>query len=247
MLTAMSTFTRLKRISLTAGIIFLMVSCDLFYNEGEWKTEIRDTEPFRNIIIENVIEVYYHYCDTFAIEVQHYDKQLSDIKTEVKDQSLTLKNTFSGQAYTDIRTPQVHLYAPMIYQVDINKETGAGFFCKDTIYNSRFQINIAADLAEAIFLVNTDTLQMNISKTAGVIQMEGSAQKFLLQNTGEVPIKGKKLNIQQLNIIHQSSQNVELTVSEYIKYKILRSGNIIIWGSPENTGENLGTGKIIFK
>jgi hypothetical protein len=241
------TYTRFRKISLFLLIALLITSCDLFYNEGEWKSELRDTQDYKNVVIDNIAEIYYHYADTFAIEVFHYENELSSISTNVSGQTLTIKNSFNGQAYTSIRNPEVHLYAPTIFNIEIKEESGIGLFCKDTIINTSFQLTIKADLIDAELLISTDTLQVFISKATGLISMKGKAEKCNLQNNGESPIKGKQLAINQLNISHQSSQDVELTVNNNLSYQILRNGNIIIWGNPTNSGEVFGTGKLIFK
>lgn len=241
------TFTKFKKVSLIILFASIAASCDLFYNEGEWKTELRSVSDYQSVSIESVSEIYYHYCDTFAIEVHYYDKQLGAITTKVHNNKLSIKNNFSGEIYTDIRNPEIHLYAPTLDVIKTEKETGSGFFCMDTIFNTRIDVEIYGDLIESELLTNTDTLSLNINKSAGSIKMKGIANKCNILNSGEAIINARPLKISNLTITHQSSVGAKFTVTNNLNYRIIRSGNLYIWGNPQITGEALGTGKLVLK
>lgn len=241
------TFTRFKKASFYIIILLIIPSCDLFYDEGDWNTELRDVPTYDEVSIECVSDIYYHYSDTFAVEVHYYNKHIKDISTKVNEGSLVIKNSFNGQVYTDLKKPQIHVCAPTINQITIIEEMGAGFYCHDTIHASFLSIDFIGDLVESSLLINTETINLNLNKTAGYITVSGYSNRCNFTNKSEATIKPKRLTINNLNITHQSSIDIELTVNNLLQYKILRSGDLIIWGNPDYSGESPGTGKLILK
>jgi hypothetical protein len=239
--------TRFKKASFYIILLLIATSCDLFYDEGDWKTDIRDISAYNKVSIKCVSDIYYHYSDTFAIEAHYYHKHLKDLTTKVYQGSLSIENSFTGQAYTSLKRPQIHLYAPQINQIEIIEEMGAGFYCFDTLNSTNLTINFIGDLVESTLLIGTENLNLDFNKTAGYIEISGSTNSCNFSNKSEATIKSKKLITNNVNIDHQSSLDLELTINNLLQYRILRNGNLIIWGNPNHSGEALGTGKLILK
>jgi hypothetical protein len=247
MSTLIYTFTRFKKYSLILIALGIATSCNLIFDEGEWKTELRVVSEYEKVSVECVCEVYFHYNETYKIEVHYYDKHLSDITTKVSKGELTISNNPSNQNYNSHKNPEIHLYAPTLKSIKVEEEFGAGFFSYDAIINSRLNIEVNSDLIELDMTINVDSLFIDVNNSAGLIELEGLAGRSTIVNNGEATIKAKNLSIQQLNIRHQSSVDAEFTVNERLSYRILRSGDLIIWGNPQHSGETLGSGNLVLK
>lgn len=240
-----SIYTKYVINSLLLLLAVVLSSCDILYDEGEWTQEQRQIREFETITINCIADINYFYSDTCYLEIFYYQKHIKNIKTLKKQRTLTIKNSFNGQWFTDLRNPQIHIYAPALSSVTI--KDAAGFYCMDTIQTTRFAFNMQGDVFESKLILNTEQLRININNAAGNLYITGKSNEGQIFCEGETYIDATQTAISSLNITQQSSRNAEIWVTDYLNYKIIRNGNLIVTGTPEHEGIVLGNGEIIWK
>lgn len=236
-------FLFMRLVTLNLVFLILFSACDLFYDEGDWKTETRFVDEVSKIQIGSVSDVFFHKSDSMRIDVSYYSNQLSDIKLKVENGELEIKNDFTGQIYTDYRIPRIDLYLPFVSQVTIIH--AGNFSCIDTLVGSYFLFRVVGDLVESDLLVDLNRLDVSIESASGLIDIDGKAPLMNLYSRGETKIDATQVVAQNVKVIQQSYLDVLVRTSGFFEYQILRGGNICLFGNPIIEGEVLGTGKLI--
>ncbi len=245
MLTKAYIFTRFKIFSLILPAIFLL-SCDLLYDEGEWAMEQRKLHGFSQVEINCIADIYYYASNETYIEISYYQKHLSDIQTDIDNGSLTIRNEFGGEWFTDIRLPRIDVYAPTLNNVSI--EVAGGFFCIDTLVTDDFYFDLNSDVFESDLLINSRNLKIKINNSSGVLNASGQSAYAIVQNKGDAKIIAPSLKLKSLQILQKSSLDVVFHVKDSLQYKIIRNGDLVVYGNPLfKSGEDLGEGNLILK
>mgnify|MGYP006274031045 CR=1 FL=1 len=238
-----STFTEFNRVSIFLVIVFwFFASCNLLYDEGDWVGETRSLESFQSVDIEGIADVHYHQSSEYKVRVFYYEKHLSDIQTNINNQTMRIVNQFNGQWFTDIRKPLVEVYAPTLNKVDI-KEAGS-FFCEDTL-TGNFVFYMHGDVFEAHLLTNSEKLKIDIYNSVGLLSAKGYCEQLEILNKGETQIDAFDLQANNADVMQQSAMDISCSVTNSLIYKITRNGNLIVRGNPSVSGESLGDGDLI--
>lgn len=237
------TSMRLNLLSILLSSTLFFTACNLLYDEGEWVTEQRNTKSFQQINIKCVADVYYYQSKSFYLDIHFYKKHLNNIHTTIENNKLNISNNFNAQWFTDIQKLRIDIYAPSLNKVKI--EQGAGFFCNDTLHTNSFHFSMQGDVFESKIIINTSRLNIKINNAVGLLKVKGKANYTKTFNRGETRIMAQTLHADSLEIIHQSVMNGYYSVKNWLKYQILRNGDLYIYGQPEINGEALGSGKLI--
>ncbi|MDA3868043.1 MAG: DUF2807 domain-containing protein [Salinivirgaceae bacterium] len=240
--TKISSFTAWLILSVPAFLL-LINSCDAFYDEGEWATEVRNTEDFYRVNVKDVVDVIYKYSDSTYAEINFYRKHLSDIKLSVTDEILTIESAFSSQWYTDIRKPVITIYSPGFSHLFV--KTAAGFYCVDTLKHSRFLFQVVGDLYDARLLVDVPLLEISIESASGVTEVHGEVAVLSILNRGESKIDASQIVVPKAIVRQESYLDVWINATDFLNYEIRRGGDIHLYGTPEIQGTIYGTGKLI--
>jgi hypothetical protein len=219
-------------------------SCDAFYDEGDWVTEVRKTKDFYRVNVKAVADVFYKYSDSTYVEVNFYRKHLSDIKLSAVDEILTIESTFSAQWYTDIQKPVITIYSPGFSHLFV--ETAAGFYCVDTLKHSRFLFQVVGDLYETQLLVDVSLLEISIESASGLAEVDGNMDVLNVLNRGESKIDASRISVPKVIVRQESYLDVWFHASQIFNYEIRRGGDIHLYGTPEIEGTVYGNGKLIY-
>ncbi len=239
-------FIKLKVLSLIALLTIGFYSCDFLYDEGDWSVEKRSVGSFSKLDIECIADVYFHKSEDLYIEVSYYENQIQDISTNIEAGSLIINNEFGGEWFTDIRLPRIDVYAPKLSKVAI--DLAGSFYCIDTIVADTFKLDLLGDVFESDLLINARDLSIKANYTSGILNIYGQSKKATVQNIGNAKIEAAMLRLNSLKIIQKSSLDAVFQVHESLEYKIIRNGDLLVYGNPAFiSGEDLGDGNLILK
>lgn len=87
----------------------------------------------------------------------------------------------------------------------------------------------------------------NNDPCGGILELKGTASTVKLWNTAYMAVKAKNLSCDSAFIENNSTTSCEISISSFLNYSLLNSGNIEIYGNPTTIIESKhsGTGKFI--
>ena len=236
--------TYIKPINVLVLLSLLIInSCTHIFDYGDWKSQQYKFTEIDNVTLDLVSNCYYHKSDSSYIEIEYYYSLLSKIKIFNNNGNIKVQNTFSHNAYTDYKKPQIHIYAPSISGINI--EITSSFYCIDTIASHKFIFNVTSDLFESNILVIADSCYINLDKSVGDFILIGSIDYGYFDNHGLINFDASEISVNKLFVKHNSPYTMFIKVINQLNYNIFGDGDIVLKGEPDLTGVVLGNGRLI--
>jgi hypothetical protein len=218
---------------------------DCFQSAGEYNTEKRLLEEFSSIELHDYIQ--YELCDTnfFGVEVTAPGNLISDIKTEVTDSKLRVRNTNSCNFVRSYKNRiTVRLYAPQFSDIQ-NFSTG-DITSVNVIVDALFSIENRGAAGTQHLTLHCDTV--NLASHTGVSDafLNGQCDVVKLFNQGLGITDARALSANYAFVNNSSLNDVYVQSHSYLFGYIQFSGNIFYEGNPQTIDEQIeGDGDII--
>jgi hypothetical protein len=217
--------------------------CDCLKPRGETVTDIRSVAGFTTLQTFDKVDVYY-IQDTSAgsctVKVVTGKNLISNISTEVSDGVLQIKNdnkcNFVRGSHNDVT---VYVTAPHItyfIQDGVGTTYSGNTIVEDSV---RYNIRNSGDIHLDVAVKQTVTGSLF---GIGDIYLTGTAQKHLVNATGECFINAKDLQTAYCFIVYNSSGQAFVNVSGELDAVVSYLGDIYYSGNPSVIHKN-GTGK----
>ncbi|TVQ51110.1 MAG: DUF2807 domain-containing protein [Saprospirales bacterium] len=233
-------------ILLSLWIFFVLssqISC-VFINYNQEKgsgniiTETRSLDAFSKLHLAGSHHVQYVRADGFSIEITGDDNLMEFIKTEVKNDELSIK-TKQGVSLSPSHKIQMRVTAPNVSDFNLS---GSGNINIDNLVGEEvnFQIsgsgNIAADLA-AIETIS------RISGS-GSVRLTGNSEiaRFIVSGSGSIQAGEMESKFVSVNIT--GSGSVATHADTELDIKITGSGNLRYSGNPAVNQSVTGSGRV---
>ena len=222
--------------------LMLLLGCGrLFYDEvgkGEIASEPRRLEVFSNIVIEGTYEISMGQTDHHQVVVSAEENLLEYIKTEVKGNTLYIKNRYRIKSREGIK---VHIDYRELSSLVVSG--AASVYNEAPIAGDHLKIVMSG--AGAIELsLELESLDLSLSG-AGAVDLKGSVGKQTIKMSGAGGLDAYNLHSRYCKINISGVGGAKIFVTETLDATISGIGGIDYSGNPANVVTNIsGIGKI---
>ena len=211
------------------ALALLLFSCSKEYEET---TKTITLPEFSQIEISHPFEIYLNETDSFALEITGDKTVVENIRYEVENDILYIKNLSNSQ-WTN---PQHNIAILIISSKPLKKLT-----VKETS-NTQTLTPITSDEFGLILesKANTANLELACNKfyfwnnfpCGGLLELRGTVQNLSLGNFAIMRVDASKLNATNANVNNYSKGDCNVNVTNKLEYSIHGLGDILLHGQP---------------
>lgn len=204
-------------------------------------TEQRATSPFESIEVSRAIKVFLSQGEKLEITVEADDNLLPYIKTEIKEQTLKiyLPDDTNITTHSDMN---VFVTVPKITKLEVStaaKIEGTNPWKMDNL-------SLDVTTAGSVKLELTAGEIEAEASTAARIELKGTATKLEADVTTAANLKARELKVKIAKIDASTAGNVEIDVTEQLRYDVNTGAKLIYKGDAHTTGsESITGGKVV--
>lgn len=212
---------------------------------GKIVTETRELPDFNEVHLNDNISLSLVRSDTCYIIITTGENLIGNITSEVKNNTLTLCNT---NILEWIRSYDYELHATLYYK-DITKFIFSSSGTLDTKnqyndpdFNGLYWFEVEGGSGDVDILLN-DCQKLHFLYHGGnsIVTMHGSGNKHLeIDKHSYGIIDARDLQTQYVDIINRSVGDCYIWVTDCLKAKIIRFGNIYYKGEPDSISVTYG-------
>jgi hypothetical protein len=183
-------------------------------------SEVRDLDEFSKIVIESSADVDVTVGGSQRVEVFAEDDEISDVKTEVRGDTLyvSFKDQFWG--HHDVR---LNVSVRNLDGIEID---GSGDVSATGVKSDNFEIEIDG---------------------SGNVDLEGSCGALTINVDGSGDINSKNLECQSADVEIDGSGDVDVFAENSLVLEIDGSGDVTVYGDPDNVRPRIsGSGDLRF-
>lgn len=219
------------------------VSCEILYNgAGDLTIEQYIVSEIRNVIFDDIFEVYYVPDTTRKLLIEGGKNQLKTVTVKESGGKLTISNTIKLQALRDYNKIKVFLYSPTLDTL-IFTEAGS-FTTTDTLRTNSFCFQMEGDMGNAKITLKVNSFAIAVNDANGNYNINGIANYSRINNRGAAEIDARNLKSKKTECYQLSLGNCHTQATDELYYEIRREGNIYQYGNCVNIdGIREGEGK----
>jgi hypothetical protein len=176
---------------------------------GNVITEIRKAEPFNQIKIDGIFNIYLSQGEEESIKVEADDNLLEYIKTDIKDHGLFIDFTSSKGIQ---KSAKLNIYITLT-NINLLELEGIG------------SVSCLTDL-------NLNKLKL-INSGIGSINLKGKASEVYMKNSGIGKIKATEFEVAYLKVKASGVGSVKVNATKEISVNLSGVGNVYYTGEPE--------------
>lgn len=233
---------------LLTTLLFSFHSCtkpsQCFHSKGKKTEEIRIFNHYpRTIEINCISNVYWHHDSTCLVKIIAGKNNLKYIQTQIKKDILEIKNLNRCNFLREYERIEIHVYSPSFNLLTI-KSSGNYYFI-DTLKADSFRIDNWADISKIDAKIHCNVFSYSQNAGTGDTYLSGYAGLCYLWGMGYGYIYAKNLFTYFNYITHKSTGNFIIYANKEVGAKLYSSGNLYIYGNPENISiTEYHTGKV---
>ncbi len=222
--------------------VAMLTSCE--FNEqltgnGEVTTHRKSVQPFNEINIDGVLNVYLYQSSVNKVEVRTDENLHNLVEVETSNNALYVK-TRSDKEY-EATQMDVHIYSPDYTGIELRGVSA--LYCKDTL--SLNSINIEKE--NTGFMLFKAVLNHLSIETIGIgdMELQGKAINTVVTNSmiGDVLAYGFKTK--DMDFSHSGTGKVEINVTNYLNIEISGTGDVYCKGNPKTIKKTVtGVGRV---
>jgi hypothetical protein len=207
---------------------------------GKVITESRSVSNFKNITFGGVGDMLITQGETESLAIEAEDNIVALIKTEVKDDTLTIGFT---QNNINLRPTQPIKYTLAVKALDNLRISGAGNINIPALKTEKFTLKISGAGNVKIDKLDAADLTMTLSG-AGNASVSGQVTSQSIVVTGVGNYGGRELSSQTANVLLSGAGNATVWAQKNLEAKITGFGSVNYYGSPEVTRKITGAGSV---
>jgi hypothetical protein len=220
--------------------------CDCLKGTGNITTEERTVQPFNKINIEDNINLYISIDTAYSLSVEAGSHLLPEIKTEVTDSCLYLKNENKCNWVRSFKNKiNVSIRCKNLKDIYYNKCSG-NIYTSDTIYSDDFNVDDFNGSGEINILLVSKNSFFRIHTGPGDIFVKGRSENAYVYSAGNGLIDLGSYASDNVVVSSKSTNSSYVNVKNNLDVHIDYVGDVFYKGDPANIKtEYSGSGKLI--
>jgi len=204
------------------------------------KEEVRKLETFSGIGIAVSADVFYTPGTTHEIRIEGDDKDVRDLRTEVRDGFLQVK-------YDNLRVrhSKVTLYITSKELETLKISGSAQFECGEAITSEEIDLAMSGSGGILFDKLVADEVEVKISGSGDIEIRNGSADELGAKISGSGKLHAEKFEVSEFTAAISGSGAVRITAKDELDVKISGSGKVYYHGNPQVHSVSSGSGKTV--
>lgn len=224
--------------NLTKIVFFLLmlflVSCQkgtkCIHSMGDTIQETRFVSSFNRLRINSLMDVYWHLDTVSKVVISAGKNMMTYIKTEVKDNKLSITNENKCNWLRRYQRIKVDVYSPAFKFIDLY---GSGdFYLTDTLYSDSVMVDNWSDISKVKLLVHCNTFSYSQNAGTGDTYIVGSAGVSYLWVMGYGYVFANGFKTGYHYITHKSTGHLYVNVEKELGARLFSLGNLYVYGRP---------------
>ncbi len=219
-------------------------SCKKLFDSGEIVEEIREVDSIAEIEIHDMFKVKIHHDPTCSLIVKCGEKLLPDIKTELNNGVLVIKNDNPGRIRRNGSDIEIDIYSNDINRIHLY--SSSTLVSEDTLKYNTMRIYAETQIASINLTVDIPNLSFSAYHSTGFYTFSGKVDNFNVYNQGLGQLKAFDLVTKNATVNNYSVGDCSINVSDTLRYNIYNVGNINYKGDPYiYNGKTPSNGRLI--
>lgn len=216
-------------------LLLLNISCkktpDCFKSTGNITTELRSPAlQFNKIQLYDRIDLFISIDTFYQIEIKAGKNLLPKITTDIKDQTLIIRNENTCNLVRDTEK-RIQVYVTLPSLVDIDHLGYGDIVCDDTLTVD--SLNVHNDGNGDIHLNLNTRIFYGDSYAVGDLYLQGKTEYFYFHTNGTNYLRAKDLTVTNYAYLsHYGIADAYIRISGGFEGEIKSSGNIHYYGVP---------------
>lgn len=204
---------------------------DCFKSTGSTIIDLRYPGDFNKIQMEDGIHVYIQQASQHSVEVKAGKNLLSNIKTEVSNNTLKLRNDNKCNWVRSYkRKIEIYIKTPNLQEIDYS---GSGSIYFQNNFNTEKLILNMNNASGNIFVNLTSSLvELKIHSGPADITASGSTSDLVVYNRGMGKIDAQNMVAQKTLAINRDIGKIFVQTLQELKAEIYEDGSIYYKGNP---------------
>jgi hypothetical protein len=222
-----------------AAMITVLLACSSVV-PGPPKEEVRHLDAFSGIGISVSADVYYTPGNTHEIRIEGADRDVDDLKTEVKDGFLQVK-------YENwrVRHSKLTIYITS-EELDAVKISGsADFKSGEPVTSDEMELGMSGSGGIHFDRLNSDEIDIKISGSGDIELNQGNADELDARISGSGKLEAESYEVSEVTAAISGSGSIRITVKDDLDAKISGSGKVYYHGTPRVNSVSSGSGKVV--
>jgi len=227
-------------------------TCNCFDSTGSTSTEIRSVSPFTQIELYNNVDLVLHTDTFYHLTVTAGSNLLDEVKTEVEDGVLKLrnknrcnwirsfKNTFVVEVWLKAKNDTTSLENITIFDASGNID------CKDPIQQNEFRLDNRSSTGDYRLKLNCTTATLALHTGSATIYAEGHVGVNYAYNISSGKMDLRNLDSDDIYVTNSGTNDTYIKANNLIEAELGYIGNIYYTGSATQIIEKYSnTGRLI--
>jgi hypothetical protein len=250
------TFGKLKNTGFTAVFLsamsLVLVSCEkdgaasLTFRTGDIVTINRSVdENFTRIYLNDNVNLILTQSPTYSIRLEGGENILGGIKTDIADNTLTIRNT---NTFNWLRSydKEITAYVTMPHLLILDYEATSKVYSTDTICEDSLAVTARGGSGYINLIIRTGTSKLSITSGSADMNISGKTGVNFIFSGGYGPFHCFDLQSDYLFMRNASTNHCSVNVKHEFEYEITSLGNIYYKGNPSRvSGSITGEGQLI--
>jgi hypothetical protein len=219
--------------------------CDCLNSTGDIITEERNLGAFENIILNDDVNLFIRQDTFYSCKVEAGENLLSEIVTEVSDNTLKISNNNSCNWVRSFKKKvNISLTFPKLYYIEYN---GSGtIVCPDTLFADSIRVDSWDGTGSIQMVINTNMSRFNLHTGPADINISGFSGVNYLYFAGNGKADLSNLQNGYTFITSKSTNDTYINVSKELDAWIDYVGNVYYKGNPYSVKTKYtGSGRLI--
>lgn len=221
-------------------------SIGCFVSSGKEISIIRELDPFTEIELNHVFEIYLIQDSSSFVEIIAGENLMDGIVSNVIDGRLLIDNNNTCnwmRGYSKILTVRIH--CQNFELLTINGECDV--FSEGIIQMDTFFIDVNSGACLCDISINAKLIKLKVHAGTGKFTIKGECKSSYVYSHGNAHVFQENLIAERLQIYNNSTGDARINVSNFLHVEFLGRGNIYYKGNPSEIiiQEQYGEGELI--
>jgi hypothetical protein len=228
----------MKQVPVTLIALVFILSTG-FILPAHAEKETRKLETFTSIGVGISADVFYHVGSTHEIIIEGDEKDIEDLKTEVKDGRLQIKYENWKSRHSKLT---LHITSSALDGVSVSGS--AKFKAEDRLSSEEMGIALSGSGLIHFTDLEAEEVDVKISGSGNARIDGGNAEEMDVKISGSGKLQAEQLEVKEFSASISGSGGCKITVQEELRARISGSGSVYYHGNPRVDASNSGSGKV---
>jgi hypothetical protein len=230
----------MKRFMIPVAALFIALLGSGFLLTDRSYEDVRKLNSFEGIGISISADVYYTQGNSHEIRIEGPERDVRDLKTEVKDDFLQIKFPSFKMKRAKLT---IYVTSKSLEQV---KLSGSGhFMAEKPVETEELDLAVSGSGTVVFSELASDEIGIKISGSGDVELDNGSADELDIRISGSGKVLGEGFKVSECSTSISGSGNVRITVTDELDARLSGSGKVYYKGNPQVNSISSGSGKVV--